>query len=144
LFWNETRVDCLQSTWVHPWFLMFCSIFSFLCNRDLEIIEFPLIEFQFNQPCLVGFMVLNATFNNISVILCWSAILVEEARVPGENHRPVASHWQTLSHNVVLILHLTMNRVQMVGLNWWLGFQLSPFDYWISNSNTDTNDKEPP
>jgi hypothetical protein len=25
---------------------------------------------------LVGFMVLNATFNNISVILCWSAILV--------------------------------------------------------------------
>jgi hypothetical protein len=27
---------------------------------------------------------------------------VEETRVPGENHRPVASHWQTLSHNVVL------------------------------------------
>jgi hypothetical protein len=25
--------------------------------------------------------------------------LVEET---GENHRPVASHWQTLSHNVVL------------------------------------------
>ena len=22
--------------------------------------------------------------------------------VPGENHRPAASHWQTLSHNVVL------------------------------------------
>jgi hypothetical protein len=21
--------------------------------------------------------------------------------VPGENHRPVTSHWQTLSHNVV-------------------------------------------
>ena len=21
--------------------------------------------------------------------------------VPGENHRPAASHWQTLSHNVV-------------------------------------------
>jgi len=26
---------------------------------------------------------------------------VEETGVPGENHRPVASHWQTLSHNVV-------------------------------------------
>jgi len=25
----------------------------------------------------------------------------EETGVPGENHRPVASHWQTLSHNVV-------------------------------------------
>jgi hypothetical protein len=26
---------------------------------------------------------------------------MEETGVPGENHRPVASHWQTLSHNVV-------------------------------------------
>jgi len=44
------------------------------------------------------FMVLNATFNNISVISWRSVLLVEET---GENHRPVASHWQTLSHNVV-------------------------------------------
>jgi hypothetical protein len=28
--------------------------------------------------------------------------LVEETGVPGENHRSAASHWQTLSHNVVL------------------------------------------
>jgi hypothetical protein len=27
--------------------------------------------------------------------------LVEEAGVPGENIRAVASHWQTLSHNVI-------------------------------------------
>jgi hypothetical protein len=27
--------------------------------------------------------------------------LVEETGVPGENHRPVTSHVQTLSHNVV-------------------------------------------
>jgi hypothetical protein len=37
------------------------------------------------------FMVFNVTFNNISVILCWSVLLVEETGVPGENHRPVAS-----------------------------------------------------
>jgi hypothetical protein len=37
-------------------------------------------------------MVFNATFNNISVISCQSVLLVEEAGVPGENHRPVASH----------------------------------------------------
>jgi len=42
-------------------------------------------------------MVFNATFNNISVISWWSVLLVEEAGVLGENHRPVASHWQTLS-----------------------------------------------
>jgi hypothetical protein len=27
--------------------------------------------------------------------------LVEGTGVPGENHRPVTGHWQTLSHNVV-------------------------------------------
>jgi hypothetical protein len=26
---------------------------------------------------------------------------VKETRVPGENYRPAASHWQTLSHTVV-------------------------------------------
>jgi hypothetical protein len=43
----------------------------------------------------------NATFNNISIISWWSVLLVEETGVLGENHRPVASHLQTLSHNVV-------------------------------------------
>jgi hypothetical protein len=42
------------------------------------------------QP--VGCMVLNATFNNISVISWWSVLLVEETGAPGENHRPAASH----------------------------------------------------
>jgi hypothetical protein len=46
----------------------------------------------------VRFMVCNVTFNNISVISCRSVLLLEET---GENHRPTASHWQTLSHNVV-------------------------------------------
>jgi hypothetical protein len=30
-----------------------------------------------------------------------SVLLVEETGVPGENHRPVESQWQNLSHNVV-------------------------------------------
>jgi len=37
-------------------------------------------------------MVFNATFNNISVILWRSILLVEETGGPVENHRPVASH----------------------------------------------------
>ena len=48
-------------------------------------------------------MVLNTTFNNTSVISWWSVLLVEETGGPGENHRPVTSHLQTLSHNVVHI-----------------------------------------
>jgi hypothetical protein len=39
-------------------------------------------------------MVFKATFNNISVISWRSAVLVEETRVPEENHWPVARHWQ--------------------------------------------------
>ena len=54
----------------------------------------------------VGVMVFNTTFNNISVVSLWSVLLVEETGVPGENHRPIASHWQTLSHTVVLITPL--------------------------------------
>ena len=38
-----------------------------------------------------GGMVINATFNNISAISWQSALLVEETRVPGENHRPAES-----------------------------------------------------
>jgi hypothetical protein len=34
----------------------------------------------------VRVMAFNATFNNISVILWRSVLLVEENRVPGENH----------------------------------------------------------
>jgi len=55
-------------------------------------------------------MVFNATFNNISVISWRSVLLVEETRGPGENHRPVASHWQTLSHNVV---HLALIEIRI-------------------------------
>jgi hypothetical protein len=54
-------------------------------------------------------MVFNATFNNISVILWWSVLLMEETEVPGENHRPATSYQQTLSHNVV---HLALSRIR--------------------------------
>jgi hypothetical protein len=50
---------------------------------------------------MVGFMVFNATFNDITVISWRSVLLMEESGVSGEIHRPVASRWQTLSHNVV-------------------------------------------
>ena len=42
-----------------------------------------------------------ATFNNISVIPWLLVLLVEETGVSIENHRPTASHSQSLSHNVV-------------------------------------------
>ena len=49
----------------------------------------------------VKVIMFSAFFNNISVISGRSVVLVEETEVHGESHRTVASHWQTLSHNVV-------------------------------------------
>jgi hypothetical protein len=40
----------------------------------------------------VRVMVLNANCNNISILSWWLVLLVEETKVPGENHQPVASH----------------------------------------------------
>jgi len=47
----------------------------------------------------VRILVLNVTFNNISVVSCWLFLLVEET---GEKHRSAESQWQTLSQNVLL------------------------------------------
>ena len=73
---------------------------TFLENRDKWIFSSPPVCFVSFLALLVCLFVLNATFKNIS------AILVEET---GENHRPVASHWQTLSCNVV---HLALIKIR--------------------------------
>ena len=51
--------------------------------------------------CRVRAIVFNATFNNISVI-SWLSFIGGGNRSTQRKYRPVTSHWQTLSHNVVL------------------------------------------
>jgi hypothetical protein len=53
---------------------------------------------MFNPHChdlilIFDFWCFNATFNNISAISWRPVSVVEEAGVPGENHRPWASNW---------------------------------------------------
>ena len=62
------------------------------------------------RSSLIWFMVFNATFKNTFVISWLSVSFVEETGVPGEIHRPVASHRQTLSHNIVSTT-LVMNEI---------------------------------
>jgi hypothetical protein len=50
---------------------------------------------------VVGFTTTSVISANIPVISWMSVLLVGETGVHRENHRLVASHWQTLSHNVV-------------------------------------------
>jgi hypothetical protein len=56
-------------------------------------------------------MVFNATFSNISGISWRSVLLVEETRVPGENHRHFASRWQIKLYHFMLYRVHCRNRM---------------------------------
>ena len=71
------------------------------CLSRIKSVELP--HSSYKQG--VGFTVLNATFNNIGVISWRSVLLLEEIGVPGENHRPVSSHWK--------IYHIMLYRVYL-------------------------------
>ena len=62
---------------------------------------------------MVGVKVFDTTFNKISVI-SYPVLFMEETGVPGETHRPVASHWQTLSHNVIHISLIEIRTTSVV------------------------------
>ena len=72
-------------------------------HRKLELVSALLVTTPLNNCVLVKvwFMVFNAILNNISAVSWFSVLLVEETGVHVEHHRPVASQWQTWSHNVV-------------------------------------------
>ena len=57
------------------------------------------------------FWCFNTTFSNISAISWRPVLVVEEAGVPGENHRPWASNWYTLS------LAFTLYVIYKAGVN---------------------------
>jgi len=76
------------------------------------------IRYIYYGIMILGLWCLTPLFNNISIISWRSVLLAEETGVPRENHRPVVSHWQTLSHNVV---SSTPHSVQDSNsqLQWW-------------------------
>jgi hypothetical protein len=82
-----------------------CSALTYLIwEREKKHLTFSLLlisKLLFISEVVVRVMVFNATLNNISVISLRSVLLLGETRVPKENPRPAARHWQTLSHKVV-------------------------------------------
>ena len=112
---------------LHMSLVVLVKIMSVLINFLLQNTNLVSVLSNFAQILLVisdrsdnfaksGIMVFNATFNNISVISWRSVLLVEEPGGPGENHRPVESHWQ-IYHIMVYRVHLPINRIQTQNLS---------------------------
>ena len=96
----DTCVQSSENDWEHSWSVWISGI----SHKNEVMISLHIEEVSLDRLYIymvVRVMVFNATFNNISAISWRSVLLAEETRVPGENHRHVVSHWQTLSHNVV-------------------------------------------
>jgi len=84
-----------EDAWILLIFLIkkFWEANSLLFPLNLTF-QFWLLWFGLGLCCLMP-------LSTIFQFSCWSVVSLEETRVPGENHWPVASHWQSLSHNVV-------------------------------------------
>ena len=68
--------------------------FVFIVEKDLINSYVLVVNYYFGCEYMVRVrvMVLNTYFNNISVILWRSVLLMEETAVSGVNHRPAVGH----------------------------------------------------
>jgi hypothetical protein len=110
IVWRRCHL-CFQTGLSWPW-LYGSWIYNYLYNQCLSPLMLwvwisirarctPLCDkvCQWLATGLIDFVL--GLYNNISAILWQSVLLVEETRVLGENHWPVASHWQILSRTIM-------------------------------------------
>jgi hypothetical protein len=134
----KSRVTNTYVHWLYiarlPWSArsIFLANQNSTCHKNIRYIYFGDFNLYINYERL-RVMVFNATFNNISVISWRLVLLVEETGVPGENHRRAASHWQTLSHNVVTGTHRLSGiqpLINSIATIWWC--YLNEWERWTA------------
>ena len=94
---GSVQIKCCVNSWLLV--LINTSRSTNIPIYSLMCIVFLLYKTETKHVVMGYAIVFNTTFNNISVISWWSALLMEET---GEAHWSAASYCQTLSHNVVL------------------------------------------
>ena len=114
---SVSSAQCCPCLWVDT--SVFSKVYMFTIiyinnNENTSLVNLPPYQYT-NSPAslpLVGLWCLTS----LSTISWWSFLLVEETGLSEENHRLLASHWQTLSHNVVS----TEYSSPWTGSNWQL------------------------
>jgi len=102
--YRSTGIPRFSQLWGWYWIRIYFTVNGKVVRRLWQKIKTRILCISSSSGmnnCFVCLMVFNATFNNILFMSWRSVLLVGETGVPGENHRPVASHRQTLSHTVV-------------------------------------------
>ena len=121
--WN---MKCFQTS-IEKWWEYFTWTFGLDVLKMASSVcwwswcSFRAISFLSNWLSELGLGWLTQLSTIISAVSKRLVLLVEETRVPWENHRPVTSNWQTLSHNVVWSTpHMSGIRTHVSGDRHWL------------------------
>ena len=104
---------CILYPQFFDWYLLYQWIWLILKNVSLldRIWSLWLVRFAHSPPNIIfwlGRLIFSVSINSLpdNIYISWRSVLLEETGVPWDNHRTAASHWQTLSQNLV---HLTLS-----------------------------------
>jgi hypothetical protein len=123
IMWYRLSVTCDRS-------VIFSGSSGFIHQQNwptwysLNIIESGIKHHERNNQSLIVkyFLIVQMGFETEmrQVPACRSVLLVDETGGPGKNHRPITSHWQSVSHNVIHLSLIEIRTHDISGDRRWL------------------------